>query len=756
MRVSIFLCVLLFALPPAAAFAAPSPELSVDGGARGLFADSDSLKISAELDNPGSINIILDKPDVVLDNSDNINTLLDNSDDINTVLDNPDDILDNSDNINTILDNPDDNEIVIIDEDDVDGMTLTVRRRVAAPLSPSSRVIKASEFQGKFTDLPSVLETVSGVNIRSMGGYGQYAESAIRGGAANGARVYLDGVLLNSAAGGAVDLSKVPLDRIAEIRVTKNTSGLRQMGEGMGGVIELFTDAGVEPATADKRITGVNFEAGSFGYVKSGMIVRAGHGKVKQQFNFDAAKSDNNYPFVHDNGTRRVTERDPDPTYDDTLMYKKNNYYRGIDAAYSLSADISDKHKISQQVSAGAFEQGLFNYEYKRDQSGSAGGRSFNYAANYRGEVSPKLALGGSAGWVYRASALSDPDARFYLGGAKELEASGGGGDILIDAKYALTENFYLAGLAGTRAESYAQRNKALSGAAEMKRYEYRVGAEAGLKAKMTESVLRAAYKYEADTSDAGRGYLSPEGRKRELAYPLAEAEFRLDLSPAAVRLSASASKRSPSFFERFGWGGGFIPNPDLKEETRLEADAGASVDVGYLSAAASAFAGTVGDKIKSIPRGGSFVKVMNFADTKFYGAELDISARIARVFTAELSAAWLRSVISGAVDPSALSWVGKVEPFAPEFSGFLKTEADVWKFNIGHGVKYESECYRSVENILKMEPQVELSAWAACKITGFLTLRYRVENYLNTANFDFLDNPKPRRTHVASAALNI
>jgi len=642
---------------------------------------------------------------------------------------------------------------VVLDEDGVEGMTLTVQGRAVAPLSPSSRVIKADEFRGRFTDLPSVLETVSGVDIRSMGGYGQYAESAIRGGAANGVRVYLDGVLLNSAAGGAVDLSKVPLDRIAEIRITKSTSGLRQMGEGMGGVIELFTDAGGESAAAGKRITGVNFEAGSFGYVKGGMIVRAGGGKVKQQFNFDAAKSDNDYPFVHDNNTTRPTRRDPDPTYDDTLMYKANNYYKGVDAAYSLSADISENHKISQQASAAAYEQGLFSYEWKRDQSGSAGGRTFNYSVGYSGVMSPKLTVGGSAGWIYRASSLRDPDGHFYLGGAKELESDGGAGDFLFDAKYALTENFYVAGLAGTRFESYAQRNAALRGEAGMKRHEYRAGAEAGLKSKMTESVLRAAYKYETDTSDAGRWYLSPEGRKRELGYPLAEAEFRLNLSPAAVRLSASASKRSPSFFERFGWGSGFVPNPALKEETRLEADAGASVDVGYLSAAASVFAGTVGDKIKSIPRGGSFVKVMNFADTKFYGAELDVSSRPLRVFTAELSAAYLKSVIGSAVDPS---WVGKIEPFVPEFSGFLKAEADVWKFSIGHGVKYESECYRSVENILKMDGQTELSAWAALKATKFLTLRYRVENYLNTANFDFLDNPKPKRTHVASAALNI
>jgi hypothetical protein len=49
---------------------------------------------------------------------------------------------------------------------------------------------------------------------------------------------------------------------------------------------------------------------------------------------------------------------------------------------------------------------------------------------------------------------------------------------------------------------------------------------------------------------------------------------------------------------------------------------------------------------------------------------------------------------------------------------------------------------------------QIELSAWASYKITEFLTARYRVDNYLNTASFDFLDNPKPRRAHMVSAAL--
>jgi len=639
-----------------------------------------------------------------------------------------------------------DDELVILGDD----FEIVVQERSLAPLSPSVRVIKASEFQGKFSDLPSVLETVSGVDIRSMGGYGQYAESAIRGGSAKGVRVYLDGVPLNSASAGAVDLSKIPLERIQEIRVTKNTSGLRQMGAGMGGVIELFTDAGVE-----RKIVGVNFEAGSFGYLKGGLLVRpSGGGRLRQQMNIDISKSDNDYPFTHDNGTTLSTNRDPDPTWDDTLMYKGNNYYRSIDAAYSVSVDISENHKLSQQASAAAFEQGLFNYHYKDDQSGTTGGRALNYSADYKGKLNSKLTIGGSASGVYRANSLKDPDAHFSLGGAKKLESSGGAGDFLFDAKYALTENFYLAGLAGTRVERYTQRDVALVDRSEMNRYEYRVGAEAGLKTKTTESVLRAAYKYETDTTGAGFEYLSEDGRRRSLDYPLAEALFRMHLNPAVtLQLSGAASKRSPTFYERFGWGSGFISNPGLKEETRLEADAGASVDMGEYSAAAAVFGGRVGDKIKSVPRGGSFVKVMNFADTKFYGAEFDASARILRMFTAELSATYLNSVIDGA---TVLSWIGKTEPFTPEFSGFLKTEADIWKFNIGHGVKYESACYLNIENIVKRDAQAELSAWSAYKVTGYLTLRYRVENYLNTANFDFLDNPKPRRTHVAAMSLNL
>jgi len=686
-------------------------------------------------------------------------------------------VIDNNvDTVDTIIIDNDDN-ITVIDTDDFE---ITVKHRVAATLSPSSRIIKASEFRGKFPDLPSVLESVSGVDIRSMGGYGQYAESSIRGGTAKGLRVYLDGVPLNTASAGAVDLSKLPLDKITEIRVTKSTSNLRQMGGGMGGVVELFTT----DEDKNRDITSINIEAGSFGLIKGGAVIRRNGGRnggqqsdtastistqsakstkssqkinrVSHQINVDVSKSDNDYPFVHDNGTTIPTQRDPDPAWDDTLMRKGNNYYKSFDATYSMSANISDNHKITQQISAGAYDQGLFAYHYKDKQSGTTSGNTVIYGIDYQGGITDKLTIGGEASGTYRGASINDPDGHFGLGGAKNINSHGAMADFLIDARYAFNENFYMAGLTGARYDKYAQESNERSEKPEMNRYEYRIGTEAVIKTKIGESsttktALRAVYKYEIDTSSAALNQWSSAPLNHRLGYPVAEAVFMVDVNPITFQLSAAASKRSPTFFERFGWSSGFISNPDLREETRKEADVGASINMGEYSASVSIFAGTVGDKIKSIPYNNSFVKVMNFADTKFYGAELDVNTKPLQIFTIELSATYLKSIIDAAKDPG---WIGRIEPYIPELSGFLKTEADVWNINLGHGIKYESECYLNIENIVKRPRQVELSAWASYKMYKFLSLRYRVDNYLNTANFDFLDNPKPKRTHTVSAAL--
>ena len=80
-----------------------------------------------------------------------------------------------------------------------------------AGYTASTKTIQSDEFLGKYQDLSSLLNTVSGVTVHRTGGLGAYSTVQIRGCAANQVQIYLDGIPLNTANGGAVDIGKIPL-----------------------------------------------------------------------------------------------------------------------------------------------------------------------------------------------------------------------------------------------------------------------------------------------------------------------------------------------------------------------------------------------------------------------------------------------------------------------------------------------------------------------------------------------------------------
>ena len=81
------------------------------------------------------------------------------------------------------------------------------------PEDPTSftTVIRVDDHRGEVTSVVELLERVAGVQIRRFGGDGQPAEISIRGSTAAQVVVQLDGVTLNSAQSGGVDLSTIPL-----------------------------------------------------------------------------------------------------------------------------------------------------------------------------------------------------------------------------------------------------------------------------------------------------------------------------------------------------------------------------------------------------------------------------------------------------------------------------------------------------------------------------------------------------------------
>ena len=113
----------------------------------------------------------------------------------------------------------------------------------ALPEDPSSftTVIDVEQYRGEVTSVEEVLERTPGVQIRRFGGEGQPSEISIRGSTAAQVDVQLDGVTLNSAQSGTVDLSTIPLSLLERIEVSRGGGSVQAGSDAIGGVVNLVT-----------------------------------------------------------------------------------------------------------------------------------------------------------------------------------------------------------------------------------------------------------------------------------------------------------------------------------------------------------------------------------------------------------------------------------------------------------------------------------------------------------------------------------
>jgi outer membrane cobalamin receptor len=133
--------------------------------------------------------------------------------------------------------------------------------RSPAPQDPtaSATVVEASRFAGELKGVAELAATAPGVAIRGQGGLGQLTTISIRGSTSGGVRVLLDGIPLDTAAGGGVDLSTIPLHWVDRVEVTRGAEGAYFGAGALGGAVNVVT----LPAAAGKW--GVEATGGSFG-----------------------------------------------------------------------------------------------------------------------------------------------------------------------------------------------------------------------------------------------------------------------------------------------------------------------------------------------------------------------------------------------------------------------------------------------------------------------------------------------------------
>jgi iron complex outermembrane receptor protein len=182
------------------------------------------------------------------------------------------------------------------------------------------------ETAGATSTVPEMLGEVVGVQVQSTGGHGSFSTVSIRSSSSEQVRVYLDGIPLNQALGGGVNLAAIPLSVVERVDVYRGIIPPSFGGSGIAGVVNFTTR---QPTDSLRWRTAISY--GTWDTRASSAWLTRRIGPVAGIASVDYTHSDNDFKFLDDNGTTLNLS-------DDTWAQRTNNQFSAINTLLRLSS----------------------------------------------------------------------------------------------------------------------------------------------------------------------------------------------------------------------------------------------------------------------------------------------------------------------------------------------------------------------------------------------------------------------------------
>ncbi|MCB9495999.1 MAG: TonB-dependent receptor [Fibrobacteria bacterium] len=448
----------------------------------------------------------------------------------------------------------------------------------------SRRRIEREELQ-RSASLPEALSRLPGVLVRSAGGVGGFSQVSMRGSSARQVEVWLDGIPLGGSTGSAVDLGIVALDGLERVEWSQ------------------ATQAGVPRIELVSRHAflqrGAALRAGSFG----DRAVSAWWGAPSARMSANAwmERSDNDWPFPWDNGTRYNRS-------DDRLVRLQGNDYLGYGAStlwrpteelqVALRAESSDKG-----ISAPWIEEPSARWTRQAAQGSTRWGAEMGA---WRGEAFLEgrrmfgawADQGRSLGWESDLRTEEDAAMLRLRGRMVRDQRDWNGWSLELEGREEWSRRRSL----GVDRVVSTPDGSRRSGAVELgwrgEESGHRFGGEAGFR--------RDFLRDEMD-SERGLSRWVEGGFRRARAVDRSAARlWTRPLEPITVELSGVRYRRAPDFSEWMGDNGTGLPNPDLREEETTQGELGARWKRSSLELGVSGWVAGYRDPIGVVQRGSS------------------------------------------------------------------------------------------------------------------------------------------------------
>jgi len=208
-------------------------------------------------------------------------------------------------------------------------ITATLSEHLQSKVTVSSDIITGSRLQIlNGNTAGEIIESVCGIYSKSYDSFAGLQTPSIRGANTDQVLVLMDGMRLNTAQGGGVDLNQFPKNTVERIEIIRGGHSALLGSDAVGGAIHLISKSG----SHENTFLSFNSTLGSFGTQIYDFHGSQQLGPLSVLFNYNYTESEGNFRFS--------------PPDSEIILTRTNNQYRGNNVFTKMAWQINPKNQI--------------------------------------------------------------------------------------------------------------------------------------------------------------------------------------------------------------------------------------------------------------------------------------------------------------------------------------------------------------------------------------------------------------------------
>ncbi|MBF0225392.1 MAG: TonB-dependent receptor [Desulfobacterales bacterium] len=611
-------------------------------------------------------------------------------------------------------------------------------------------VIGKEEFEGKIEDISQIIDKEAGIQVRQSGGLGSFSTISLRGSSSDQVMIFLDGILINDASGGGLDLSNISLADIESIEIYKGMTPINLGKASIGGAINIKTL---------KQQSGLNANVhagyGSFNTYQIGTFLNNKVENLDYLMSLDYLASENDFKITNDNGTQWNKT-------DDTTEKRNNAEFDQKNFLGKLGYDFSDNFRIDLMNQWFSKKQDLPSWDNSESTNTSLDtNRNITTLKLTLDNIGKNINTATQFTHLWKKEEYDDKEGHVGLGQQNfeyithrydgnffmEMLGDFNIASFLFDASY---ESYFPKDITKSISLNKSIRNS------------FSLGIQDSILLFNEKFIVTPACRYnyindEMKSSVSIWGLVIEEKTKHQDYFSPQIGVKYMPTNSIVMKANAAKYTREPSFFELFGDRGFLVGNIDLKHEKGLNYDAGAefifqpeSPLFQKISISSVYYKSIVDDLITRVYDSRGIGKSVNISESDIDGIEFAVNINFLEYFKAIFNVTWQDTENKSKIKV----FNGKKLPGRFETAYAGRIEAKYKGFKIYTEYLSEQGIYYDSANLLKADDKKEINSGISWLFKKLL-MTFEAKNLGDNKYEDFNGYPLPGIAYYCTAKYN-